>query len=561
MISPPQPRYSPAVGRELPPHGPSPPHPPTAPRARREPATPAHGDATDPGALGVTGELVDIALAPTGETERVGRYVVRGVLGRGGMGVVYEVEAPGSPTRLALKTVETRFLELSDGAAAQRFRHEIKVLERLVHPSIVRLYDAGLARHPLGYELAYYVMEKLDGDTLVPGIKSGTPYPVDEALRVAGGLAEALDYLQKNGVLHRDIKPGNVFLETSGRVVLVDFGLARSQEFTRLTLAGQIVGTFSYMSPERLAGQPVDVAADVFAAGVVFFQMLTGRHPFGAGTPPELMAAIHRGVDWPESFARLDRSADLKVLLTAMLALDARQRPQPALIVERVRALRQPRRPAGPRHPVPARTATESLPSGGEHRAGPTVEARPAATVLIDAGPPRPARDPAITARGDERTAPERAPISARTAAGGPTWMMFGLAAGSIACLAFTGGLLVGSFAPRPADHVAVDQQAGQPERADPTTTDGALVGYAALVSGARDAESRGDVDETIRLARAASAVNPADAELHRILGDAYAKTGASAEAVQHYRRYVALRPSAPDVDVVRAAIESLSPR
>lgn len=559
------------MGRELPPHGAAPP-PASLARPRREPSSPAPGDATDPGALGVAGELVNITLTPSGETERVGRYAVRGVLGRGGMGVVYEVEAPGSPTRLALKTVETRFLELSDGAAAQRFRHEIKVLERLVHPSIVRLYDAGLARHPLGYELAYYVMEKLDGDTLVPGIKSGTPYPVDEALRVAGGLAEALDYLQKNGVLHRDIKPGNVFLETSGRVVLVDFGLARSQEFTRLTLAGQIVGTFSYMSPERLAGQPVDVAADVFAAGVVFFQMLTGRHPFGAGTPPELMAAIHRGIDWPESFARLERSADLKPLLTQMLALDARQRPQPAVIVERVRALRQSRRGGPARAVAPARTGTESLPPTADRRAGPTLEARPAATVLIDAGPPRSARDPAMgerpapehLARVDERTAPERAggdlprTISARTAAGGPTWMMFGLASGSIACLAFTAGLLLGSFAPRPASHTSPDVAVEPTPDVEPGRP---LVGYAALVSGARDAESRGDVDETIRLARAASTVNPADAELHRILGDAYAKSGASAEAVQHYSRYVALRPEAADVDVVRAAIESLSPR
>jgi serine/threonine-protein kinase len=384
---------------------------------------------------------------------------------------------------------------------------------------------------------------------------------------VAGGLAEALDYLQKNGVLHRDIKPGNVFLETSGRVVLVDFGLARSQEFTRLTLAGQIVGTFSYMSPERLAGQPVDVAADVFAAGVVFFQMLTGRHPFGAGTPPELMAAIHRGIDWPESFARLERGAELKAILTSMLALDARQRPPPAQIVERVRALRQPRRAGPTRSAAPTRTATESLPPSGDRRAGPTVEVRPAATVLIDAGAPRLSRDPAVTARIDERAVPERSsierpplPISTRTAAGGPTWMMFGLAAGSIACLAFTGGLLVGSIAPRPAEQTPPELEVagGSPE----TTTDGPeWAGYAALVSGARDAESRGDVDETIRLARAASAVNPADAELHRILGDAFAKSGASTEAVHHYRRYVALRPGAADVDVVRAAIESLSPR
>jgi len=401
-------------------------------RPKRE----ASADNTDPD----SGPPLEIGLGPNGEVESIGRYHVRGVLGRGGMGVVYEVEAEGDSARYALKTIETRFLELTDNAAAQRFGHEIKVLERLVHPGIVRLYDAGIARHPLGYDLAYYVMEKLEGDTLVTGIKSGTPYPVDDALRVVAGLGEALDYLAKSAVLHRDIKPGNIFLEDSGRIVLVDFGLARSQEFTRLTLAGQIVGTFSYMSPERLAGAPVDVAADVFAVGVVFFQMLTGRHPFGAGTPPELMAAIHRGIDWPESFSRLEKSAGLKELLTAMLAIDARDRPSPTLLAERVRAMRSTKKPVAFTRSPQATMATLLIEPDRTKLTPPPANVRPIA-----------ATDP-TPARSHDRTPlpPPRRPEGRGAMAPGPPWAIFVLVSASIACLAFTIGLLVGSHVQRP---------------------------------------------------------------------------------------------------------------
>ncbi len=535
-------------------------------------------EVTDPGVLGFEAEAVTIMLAPTGEAERVGRYVVRGVLGRGGMGVVYEVESPGVPGRLALKTIETRFLELSDGAAAQRFRHEIKVLERLIHPSVVRLFDAGIARHPLGYELAYYVMEKLDGDTLVPGIKSGVPFPPDEALRVVAGLADALDYLQRNNVLHRDIKPGNVFLEKSGRVVLVDFGLARSQEFTRLTLAGQIVGTFSYMSPERLAGQVVDVAADVFAVGVVFFQMLTGRHPFGSGTPPELMAAIHRGIDWPEIFNRIERAAELKPLISAMLAIDARARPTPAALAERVRAMRARRGP-GPslppsaaRPPLAAGTVTESFPAAPEGRPVDAAPARPPLTVLIETGnAAKPARDPAaVPAPGGwgsiSATDPtpargaERAPlptVAVRTASGGPSWMMFGFASGSLACLAFTVGLLVGHQARRgeaprttaPPDTAPADSAAPSPTPPSPSSA-----AYGELLAQARESLDRGDAAASIRYALAALQVQPEAADPHRALGDAYGRSGDLASALKHYRTYAQKRPDADD----RASIDGI---
>lgn len=551
--------------RDAPPNGASAPAAGSGPRApRRDALGSSIHDQTDPGALELESEPVTIVLAGGGDAERIGRYVVRGVLGRGGMGVVYEVEAAGVPGRLALKTIETRFLELSDGAAAQRFRHEIKVLERLVHPSVVRLYDAGIARHPLGYELAYYVMEKLDGDTLVPAIKSGTPLPPDEALRVAASLADALDYLSRNNVLHRDIKPGNIFLEESGRVVLVDFGLARSQEFTRLTLAGQIVGTFSYMSPERLAGQVVDVSADVFAVGVVFFQMLTGRHPFGSGTPPELMAAIHRGIDWPESFGRIERAAELRPLISSMLAIDARARPAPGALAERMRAMRGRRTPARP--PIAA------TPDGDVATPQNTLDpVRPPVTVLIEAGgrgkpTPDPAASPAApsapwgreiapTDATPARSPARPAPIAVRTASGGPTWMMFGFASGSLACLAFTIGLLIGNRAGR-APHAA-GRDTGSEVGGGASEGNAEATTVADLVANARVANDRGQPAEAIRLAAAALAREPGAPEPHRLLGDAYGMQGQLASAIDHYKKYLGAAPAAADADSVAATIKT----
>src|SRR5262249_34965737 len=135
---------------------------------------------------------VPMSLSDTGETESIGQYEVVGTLGRGGMGVVYEVVDQSTGFIYALKTIETRFFVLPDGNAAQRFKQEISVLERLDHPSVVRLYDSGFARHPLGYDLAFFVMERLDGDTLDRDVKAGKTLSVTETLDTMAQLVDAL---------------------------------------------------------------------------------------------------------------------------------------------------------------------------------------------------------------------------------------------------------------------------------------------------------------------------------------------------------------------------------
>jgi serine/threonine protein kinase len=539
-----------------------------------------------------------IVLTGSGDVERVGRYEVRGVLGRGGMGVVYEVFDPKTHKSFALKTIETRFLELADGAAEHRFRHEIKVLQRLEHPGIVRLFETGLARHPMGYQLAYYVMERLEGETLVKDIKASKRFQVEEAVRVTVALAEALDYLHQNGVLHRDIKPGNIFLEKNGRVILLDFGLARSDEFTRLTLAGQIVGTFSYMSPERLCGLKVDVSADVFAVGVVMFQMLAGRHPFGSGSPTDLMAAIQRGIEWPDTILNLDKGAELQSLLSGMLAMEAKNRPSPTDVARRAKAITRKipaqHTPSGPsaaarRPQPPAATVAAQTVARAEAVAPATVGAPTTARPISPSHTPSApiVAHPRPTIPNDtSQEAHLVQPISSQgmlpqVATQGPSWTVVALITGSMTCFAFTLGLLIGSSrapdrstasaepdheivaAPPPVAPQAppiVDQRPIAPlpapvEEPEPEKYGDAKAAFAA----AERQISAGQHQAAIRSLKRTLELNPAFADAHRRLGDAHRAINEVDRAMQHYKMYLVLRPEAGDAPAVKSILNRLS--
>lgn len=561
--------------------------------AQRQPA--ASVEATHFGPLAgheTSGDApLSMQLASNGDVQRIGRYEIQGILGRGGMGVVYEVFDPATSRVLALKTIETRFLELHDGAAEHRFRHEIKVLQRLEHDCIVRLFETGFTRHPMGYSLAYYVMEKLEGETLVKDIKANKRFALEEAVRVAASLAEALDYLDANNVLHRDIKPGNIFLERSGRVVLLDFGLARSEEFTRLTLAGQIVGTFSYMSPERLCGLPVNISADVFAAGVVFFQMVAGRHPFGSGTPTDLMASIQRGIDWPESITSLERGQEVQLLLGSMLSMDAKERPSPSEVARRARALL--RRPAPSSNP-PAPTSIQRRTSPGpmptqtfarpEPAAQPQAQPKVVTPVSLPAQAPQTppasvAHRPAIatfdTTAERQFSQPQTLLPAPRT---GPSWTVVTLICGSLTCLAFTVGLLVGSgrFADQRRPRIASPELAApganlvpiaaaqpavpEPVEPPPVPVEDPLAStdFREVYATAEQQIASGEAQAAIRSLQRALELNPAFADAHRSLGDAHRAIDEVERATHHYKLYLALRPEAADASKVRAILVKL---
>ncbi|GAA1448640.1 Stk1 family PASTA domain-containing Ser/Thr kinase [Leifsonia poae] len=217
-----------------------------------------------------------------------GRYQVGELIGRGGMSDVHR----GTDTRLG-RTVAIKLLKPSlatDPAFRTRFRQEAQAAARMAHPTIVRVFDAGeeTVREPNGHEaqLPFIVMEYVDGVLLKDLIKRG-PLEITEAVRITEGILTALEYSHRAGVVHRDIKPGNIMITKAGQVKVMDFGIARAISDSSATVAQTtaILGTASYFSPEQAKGESVDARTDLYSTGVVLFEMLTGRPPFRGDTP------------------------------------------------------------------------------------------------------------------------------------------------------------------------------------------------------------------------------------------------------------------------------------
>jgi len=231
---------------------------------------------------------------------RLGAFEILDVIGTGGMGRVYR----GRDTRLdrfvAIKVLSPEIAD--DPRSRERFEREARVVSRLAHPHICTLYDLGLARVE-DVETPFLVMELLDGETLAARLARGA-LPIEQTIRIASQIAEALSAAHANGIVHRDLKPANIMLTSSG-VKLLDFGLARwrgpvvlsgatgtDRGPDVLSTAGLIIGTLPYMAPEQLRGEPADGRSDLFAFGAVLYEMLTGARAFAADSQAALVAAI-----------------------------------------------------------------------------------------------------------------------------------------------------------------------------------------------------------------------------------------------------------------------------
>jgi eukaryotic-like serine/threonine-protein kinase len=213
--------------------------------------------------------------------KQLGRYDIVRVLGQGAMGVVYEGRDPNLDRRVAIKTV--RVTGMSAGEAAEfehRFKTEARSAGRLQHPHIVSVYDS--ARHDDAHgQTAYIVMEYIEGQDLKHYLDQGKRFSLEETTSMMTDLLAALDYAHRNKVIHRDIKPANMLLTQDSRIKLTDFGVARMTDTGEATKTqGGAVGTLKYMSPEQVAGKAVDASSDLFSAGIVLYQLLTGLRPF-----------------------------------------------------------------------------------------------------------------------------------------------------------------------------------------------------------------------------------------------------------------------------------------
>jgi predicted Ser/Thr protein kinase len=347
---------------------------------------------------------------------KLGKYELRGTLGRGAMGVVFDGWDPIIARRVAIKTV--KIPDPSDAEAAEelaRFRREAQAAGRLTHPNIVGVYDYGEDG-----DVAYIVMEFVDGPTLKSLLEKQERLALPEILKVMEDVLAGLAFSHARGIVHRDIKPANVMLTSDGRAKIADFGIARI-ESSSMTQAGTVMGTPAYMSPEQFMGQTVDARTDLYSSGVLLYQLLTGERPFEGG----MTAIMHKALN-----TEPPKPSELSV--TAPPAMDA--------VVARAMAKRPEARFA---NAEAFAAAMRQAATAGFGAAEPEEEATMlAAPRAAPAAPPRPAATPPRPPVGD--TAPTK-PVSK-----GPPVAAI---AGGVAALVVLGGgafFLMGREVPAP---------------------------------------------------------------------------------------------------------------
>lgn len=254
--------------------------------------------------------------------ERLGKYQITEVLGQGAMGVVYKGYDPDIRRVVALKTIRRQFDDGSESGAtiAARFRNEAQAAGRLLHPGIVGVYDFGEDQ-----SVAFIAMEYVEGNTLAHYLTSKIRFTDEDILSLIGQLLEALQHAHERGVWHRDIKPANLIVTRAGKLKVADFGIARV-DAAGLTQANSVIGTPMYMAPEQFIGAQIDHRVDIYAAGVVLYQLIAGRAPF-TGSPEALMYKVVHEVAPPPSLVEdANRSDRFDGIVATAMAKQAERR-------------------------------------------------------------------------------------------------------------------------------------------------------------------------------------------------------------------------------------------
>ncbi|BDI22048.1 serine/threonine-protein kinase [Herbiconiux sp. L3-i23] len=276
--------------------------------------------------------MTDIEIEPRGGTLIAGRYRLVERIGRGGSADVFRAQDTRIPREVAVKVLRDR---RSDGETLRRLRSEVTLLAALTHPSLVTLHDAGFGDDG---DDPYIVMELVDGADLA---RTAGSLPIEELVSVVADVAAALAHAHFRGVVHRDVKPGNVLVrhvDGTPRGTLADLGIAYLMDATRATAGGSIVGTVAYLSPEQARGDRVTTASDVYSLGLLLIEALTGARAF-PGTEAESMAArLVRGPALPAGLSAADEA-----LLRAMTATDPADRPDAATVRTALRSWTSPR--------------------------------------------------------------------------------------------------------------------------------------------------------------------------------------------------------------------------
>jgi serine/threonine protein kinase len=252
------------------------------------------------------------------------RYEIEAVVGSGGMGSVYRARDLELEEVVAIKTLRPEFV--ADTISIERFKQEIRLARRLSHGNIVRTHDLGQWRG-----VYYLTMEYVEGMTVRELIDTRGQLGISATLAVGSQLAAALSAAHEQGIVHRDVKPQNLLLDKDGVLKVMDFGIARLAERTStLTEAGLVVGTPAYMSPEQLLAEAIDARSDLYAAGIVLYECLTGTLPFHAESPVSLIAKLLHEEPLAPAALNAETPAGLSDLVLSLLAKSPEDRVQTA---------------------------------------------------------------------------------------------------------------------------------------------------------------------------------------------------------------------------------------
>jgi serine/threonine protein kinase len=293
-------------------------------------------------------------VAAVGDAVLGGRYGLVRRLAVGGMGAVWVATDRVLGREVAVKILRDDLVD--SGVFLERFRNEARHTAALSHPGIVGVFDYGEDRHD-GRVGAYLVMELVKGRPLSEVLENG-PLPVQRALSVLAQTADALSVAHANGVIHRDVKPGNILMLDDGSVKITDFGIARAAEVVSITEVGTVIGTAQYMSPEQATGATVTPASDIYSLGVVGYEMLAGCPPFTAANPGALALAHVRQTPPPLPAAI---PAGVSALIASTLCKDPPSRPMALALARAARRLQVEVVPLAAPTPIvgPTRVADE----------------------------------------------------------------------------------------------------------------------------------------------------------------------------------------------------------
>jgi serine/threonine-protein kinase len=221
------------------------------------------------------------------QPKTLSHYEIVGILGKGAMGVVFEAIDQNTSQRVALKTIKKEDIDEDNmEEILVRFRREAEVAVGMSHPNIVAVLEYGE-----DLDIPFIAMELIEGRELQDYVKSGVRFDPRQIRRIVRQLLEALTFCHERGICHRDLKPANIILNKDGTVKIADFGVARVQS-SNLTMVGAVLGSPHYMSPEQITGQRVDTRADLYAIGVILYELTTGRKPFAGKTFQAMLHAV-----------------------------------------------------------------------------------------------------------------------------------------------------------------------------------------------------------------------------------------------------------------------------